>query len=661
MPKVIKPPKDSKKTQSKEIDSFPVDHYSASSMISFSVNPILFKIKHINKDFFDTATGISGVLGKAFHLAMQVYYGGSDTVIITSEEEAITLGLKTGMEYLENYNDGFINYSKTIPNKQKALDLLSFCFNSYIKEKNYNPEQLVATEDQIKERINVEWRGKELSLPIKLKGYLDKIIDVDGKLKIVDYKTCYAFSNPDKIDGAKIIQAVEYYLLAYVKYGREPYSVIFEEVKYTKNSDGTGQVRQYEIIFGENDLFFDFYFRLYEDITKALMGEMVYVPNVHTLFDNEVAIISYIHRLDEKEEVAKLMKKHKVDTITELLKKEIQNAGNMRKLMKTVEEGFVSAKNLNYDKMKNEEKIQTKLMEHGMMVHFDSVVSGNSVDLYRYSSSIGLKMSRIKAYTDDLEQVLGISGIRILAPITNSSLIGVEVPKENRTFPKLPKSTGDFNIAIGETILGAVRYFDIRMAPHILVAGSTGSGKSVWLHGLIKQLQKIPNAELYLFDPKQVELSHFENTKGVEQYESHPEAITHCLEHIVEEMEDRYSQMKKIKAKNISETNFAYKFIVIDEFADLSMRGKVGASVQLLAQKGRACGIHLILATQRASVRIISGDTKINFPVRVVFKVSKAVDSTVMLDEGGAEKLLGKGDMLFYGDNGIERLQGYVV
>ena len=126
-------------------------------------------------------------------------------------------------------------------------------------------------------------------------------------------------------------------------------------------------------------------------------------------------------------------------------------------------------------------------------------------------------------------------------------------------------------------------------------------------------------------------------------------------------MDNRYTELRKAKARNIeSVEGMKYKFIVIDEFADLMAGEEIIKAIQLLAQKGRACGIHVIIATQRASTKIISGDIKVNFPTRAVFKMSKAVDSRVMLDESGAEKLLGKGDMLFASSNGIDRLQGFL-
>lgn len=660
-------------------------------MVKFSSNPVLFKIQYINKDRFETATNISAILGSAFHEAMEAYQGGNDKFAPTNESEAIECGLKVGLDYLDKMNDGFINFSKTIPTKQGAFERFTFAFNEYVKKMPYQTGELIAVEEEIKELIDVEWRGKRLTLPVKLKGFIDKIYREDGKLKIKDYKTCYKFSDEDKIDGAKILQAIEYYLLAYAKYGEEPYSIVFDEVKYAKDKEGE-QVRSYEIIFAENDLYFDFYFRFYEDMIRGLNGEQVYVPNVSALYDNEVAIISYIHRLDIAEETAKLMKQHNVSNITELLKKEIQSAGNMRKLMKTIEATFVSAKNLDYDKMKNEEKIQTKMMEHGMMLQFDSMIEGATVDLYRYTPSIGLKMTKIRAYVDDVEQVLGISGVRVLAPIPDSTMIGFEVPRKERTFPTVPENTG-FELAMGQDIMGAARRFDIRTAPHVLVAGASGSGKSVFLNTLIEQIAKIPEAEMHLFDPKRVELSHHKS-KAIE-YKNDIEQIHDALHTLEKEMMHRYDLMEKAGVRNIEGMpNMKYKFVIIDEFGELivsnhvrreeiptgtyyekgSKKGQemidvvetnismaIENKILRLAQLSRAAGIHLVIATQRPSADIIKGTIKANFPTKVVFKTSKAIDSQIILDEMGAEKLAGKGDMLFYGDKGIERLQGYMA
>lgn len=661
-------------------------------MIKFSTNPILFKINYMNRDRFDIATGISGVLGLSFHEAMKVYYGGSDLLKPADEAEAIQFGLNAGMDFLNDYQEAFIRFSATIPNKQSAFEKFTFVFNEYVKTKKYEPEKVIGVEEEIEGIVEIEWRGRKLRFPIQLKGFLDRVDREDGKIKIRDYKTCHQFSNPGKIDGAKILQAVEYYLLAYFKYGVAPYSLIFEEVKYSKNKDGSPQVREYEIVYADNLLYFDFYFRFYEDMMRAFAGEQVYVPNVHAIFDNEVAIIAYIHRLDVAEDAAKLMKDNNVTNITDLLKKEIQSAGNMRKLMKAVEEQFVSAKSLNYESMTNEEKIQTKLLEYGMMLKFDSKREGASVDLYCYTPTIGLKMSRLKNYVADVEQVLGTSGIRVLAPIPNTTMVGFEVPRKERTFPKLPGGLG-FDLAIGQTIMGEPRRFDIRQAPHLLVAGASGSGKSVFLGTIIEQISKISGVQIHLFDPKIVELAQYQSLPAVVEYKTDAKDIDSSLKDLIGEMNARYKCMAAAKKSNISDVpGIPYKFVVIDEFGDLTVGNEIleeeietgevyekgpkagqvktetkktnlskeiSKSILILSQKARAAGIHLIIATQRPSVDVITGTIKANFSTKAMFRTAKLIDSKIVIDQPGAEALTGKGDMLFASDSGIERLQGY--
>ncbi len=685
-------------------NNFPLDYVSAASMVKFSGNLILFKIEYMNRERFETAQSAASVLGKAFHYALQVYYGGIAEWRPETEAQAIEYGLRGGLIFLEMYNEGFINFTTTLPNKQKMMDALAFAYNAYVQQMPYEPGKVLSTEEEIIEAIDIEWRGQRLRLPVPLKGILDRVWRDDGKLKVTDYKTCYQYSNPEKIDGAKILQAVEYYLLTYAKYGEPPYSITFEECKYTKNSDGGKQVRSYEVVYDENPLYFEFYFRFYEDMIRALNGEMVYVPNVTALFDNEVAIIAYIHRLDVQEETAKKMKQMQVTNITDLLKKEIQNAGNMRKLMKQVEARFAEAKNIDYTKMTNEQKIQTKLMEHGMMLQFNDIVRGAQVDLYRFTPSIGIKMSRLPAYVADVEQVLGVSGVRVLAPIPDSTMIGFEIPRKDRAFPAVPAGQG-FEIAIGQTTDGQVRRFDVREAPHILIAGASGSGKSVLLSSLIGQIAGNENVELHLFDPKEVELAH--HKRAAKEYQSDYDKINFSLQNLVREMNARYAQMAKAKVRNIDGMNgaFPYKFVFIDEFGDLILADRELAKMDKkaqsirqaamretaiqfarraakegiefepevniearpttenlmlrLAQKARAAGIHLIISTQSPRVEIVSGLIKANFPTKIVLKTAKATDSQVVIDQDGAEKLLGKGDMLFAGDRGIERLQGY--
>lgn len=648
-----------------DANDFPLKNISYSKMVKFSTNPIMFKINYLNGDTIESTTGITGVIGKAFHIALQIYYGGSDTQILTSEAEGIQYGLQAGTEFLENYNEGFIRFSTTIPTKQKALEKFVFLFQSYIKECPYDPEKqkTVAIEEMIEEYIDVEWKDQKISLPIKLKGYLDKIYEEKGELCIEDYKTVSVFSDPEKIDGAKMLQAVEYFFLVFAKYGRAPEKIVFSETKMTVNQDKTAQVRKYAVVYEENQLFFDFYFRFYFDIIRAINGDAVFVPNIYTLFDSEVSLIAYIHRLDEPAKLAEQMKKLKAENITDLLKKQIQNASSMKTFLVAMQKTFQSYKSLDYHKMTLPEKIKTKLMEFGILVNFDSQIVGHSVTLYRFDPAMGVKMKTIEGHIKDIEQVVGVSGIRILAPIPNTHFVGFEVPNKTRTFVDGVPAPKGFELAIGVDIEGNTKYFDIREAPHMLVAGATGSGKSVFINSLIHQLSSVPNSELYLFDPKVVELAKFKNYPRVKEYLTDTKDIAESLENLVTEMNVRYEKLSQSGARNIEEYGgrMGYKFVFIDEYGDLTLRSTVEQSVLLLAQKARACGIHLILSTQRPSVDIISGVIKANFPTKVAFRMSKETDSRVLIDQMGAERLLGKGDMLFSDHNGIQRLQGFNI
>ena len=630
----------------------------------FCNSPVLAKIKYVNHEIIDSTTPATFVLGSAFHKAMEVYYGGSDTLIPTNEAEAIEYGMQAGMEYIDMFNDGWIKWNKAYTGKQILFDKFTFAFNAYVSERPYKKGNIFSTEEHLKETISVEWNGQRVDLPVPLEGYTDRIDEEDGELVVVDYKVVGQFSSPDKIDGNKMIAAVIYYFLCYAKHGRAPVKMRYEEVKHTKNKDGSPQVRVYDIVYEENKLFFDFFFRLYEDLTRHLNGEAVSMPNTDAMFDGDIELISYIHRLDIDEVRAEKMKQAKVSSITDLLKSDLVRTSSMKNLMATLEKEFISAKTLDYSKMNIQEKIEMKFMEYGMLLRFDSVIQGATVNQYRFTPSIGLKMRRIKGYVDDIEQVLGVTGVRILAPVPDTTFVGIEVPVKERTFPSAPAADG-FNIAIGQTTTGEAYRFDIRKAPHMLVAGATGAGKSVFLSSVIRQLSTAENTEIVLCDPKQVELAEHADLPNVVRHVTTHDDIALVLIELVDEMNARYKKLASAGVKNIegySGTDMPYKFIVVDEFGDITCGENsklVAMAIRQLGQMARAAGIHMILATQRPSVKVISGDIKANFDVKVAFRMAKAVDSMVLLDEAGAEKLLGKGDMLFSCADGIVRLQGY--
>lgn len=676
---------------------FPVDHYSYSSFTKFSSNPFMFKVNNINGDSIDTTSSASNVLGKALHKAMQTYFGGNDDVVIANEAEAIVQGHRVGLEYLQAYSDGFIDFTTTIPTREVLNEKYAFAYFTYLKESSFEKrvKSIVLVEKMLKHVIEIDGRV----LPVPLKGYPDLVYrDKKDRLIIVDHKFTSTYSKEEEIDGAKLIQSAFLYFLVYAETGEAPYSIQFREFKITKNKDSlVPQTKEYEIVFEKIPMMFELFYRFYDDVTNALLGKQVYVPNLMSLFDKEVSIMAYIHRLDIDEERAKKFKEMKVDNITDFLKEKIMRDGSMKKYLETVTNKFISATTLNYKEMKIEERIKMKLAEHGLGVEFHSKIEGGSVTMYRYEPSVGLKMSKIEAYTKDIEQVIEISGIRILAPIRDSGLVGFEVPKKVRTFPTEKPSSDGFRLAIGIDIVGDVYRMDLREAPHMIIAGATGSGKSVLMNNLIGQLTKLSEKDvsLILLDPKMVELGQFKDEKVVSNYAHEIMDIHRVLENLVAHMNRRYKKMQENKVKNLAELRekktekYPYVFVFIDEYGDLVMQdyihteqivtGKtkkgedivktiktniseeIRKNVLLLSQKARASGIHLILTTQRPSVNVVDGSIKSNFPTRIALKTSSSVDSQVILDRDGAEKLLGKGDMLVMDStkSDLQRLQGF--
>jgi S-DNA-T family DNA segregation ATPase FtsK/SpoIIIE len=306
---------------------------------------------------------------------------------------------------------------------------------------------------------------------------------------------------------------------------------------------------------------------------------------------------------------------------------------------------------------------------------------GASVIQYTLKPSRGLKMSSFEKHDKDLALVLKAKSIRIQAPIMGTDLVGVEVPNPKRAVIKLPdeierivETPGTLTIPIGVDVYGRIITKDLADMPHLLIAGATGSGKSVMINVVIRSLveQNTPEAlKLVLIDPKRVELSQFKNLPNLLAPVIYDEKkATTTLNWLVEEMEIRYDRLEKAGYRGITDynANNANKMskivVVIDEFADLILQSdgnETEKAVIRLAQKARAIGIHIVLGTQRPSVDVVTGLIKANFPTRIAFMTSSRMDSQVILDQAGAEELIGKGDMLFLDPTvrGLQRLQGF--
>jgi DNA segregation ATPase FtsK/SpoIIIE, S-DNA-T family len=329
--------------------------------------------------------------------------------------------------------------------------------------------------------------------------------------------------------------------------------------------------------------------------------------------------------------------------------------------------------------------VQT-LANFGVDANVIGQISGPRVTRYELKLAPGTKVSKVAALKDDLSYALATTEIRILAPIPGKQAVGVELPNTSPNlvtlgdiFEGLPQSSSPLAVWLGKDISGQAVWTDLARMPHILIAGTTGSGKSGCINTILTSvlLRSSPDdVRMILIDPKRIELGYYESIPHLlAPVVSSPKEATAVLRNVVAEMERRYEQLSKVRARNLPEANRAlrsrgekqlpYLLIVIDELADLMMISpqEVEDCVIRLAQKSRAVGIHLVLATQRPSVDVITGMIKANVPSRIAFAVSSQTDSRVILDQAGAESLLGQGDMLFkpLGTSRLQRLQGAFV
>ncbi|EHD30412.1 TPA: DNA translocase FtsK [Streptococcus pneumoniae] len=337
--------------------------------------------------------------------------------------------------------------------------------------------------------------------------------------------------------------------------------------------------------------------------------------------------------------------------------------------------------------------LEATFASFGIKVTVERAEIGPSVTKYEVKPAVGVRVNRISNLSDDLALALAAKDVRIEVPIPGKSLIGIEVPNSDITtvsFRELweqsqTKAENFLEIPLGKAVNGTARAFDLSKMPHLLVAGSTGSGKSVAVNGIIASIlmkARPDQVKFMMVDPKMVELSVYNDIPHLLiPVVTNPRKASKALQKVVDEMESRYELFAKVGVRNIAGFNAKveefnsqseYKqiplpliVVIVDELADLMMVAskEVEDAIIRLGQKARAAGIHMILATQRPSVDVISGLIKANVPSRVAFAVSSGTDSRTILDENGAEKLLGRGDMLFkpIDENHPVRLQGSFI
>ena len=728
------------KEESKGMVALPIDKLSYSGLTQLLRNPLIFKLKQI-LGIYDSKVGMSAMIGRAGHEALKYYYGGvKDQAVSADPEVRRHEATDYGMEYLTKFDDFYIKYGKKGTREDMLAGYTKAMQIYWTEEPEYH--EVVSCEERLEAEIK-NHTGQVFPLPAV--GKPDLIVkNKDGSYDIIDTKFVRSFTSYENDDGEpyedyiKIIQAKFLDYLVKATKEIQAKQVIFREIKRAINKDGGNQIRDYVISLNHEP--YDIIFiNLYSDVVKFISNPAsVYLPNLSDPFDGEQAGLLYAQGLINAD-MSDVDVMHKVQDVALVSKK------------------FVPSR---LDKIENqylapEEKIKLRLAEFGIPVQPVETKVGASVTQYCFKVSAGIRMSTITKHKDDIARAIEAKGnIKILAPIPGTAFIGVEVPNETRTAIYLKKehyTPNTMMLPIGVTVQGEFIKESLADMPHLLIAGATGAGKSILLHGiltaLIKQMQP-ESMHLVLIDPKRVELTAFAKAKHLQgkkilvEYEP----VVRTLMELTDQMESRYKELESYGKRDIIEYNagnpahpMPYIVVVIDEFADLMLRSKVeekkkavtysskskawlhkelkkrggksgniwykdedekehshtvramsdyskddlieyldlldamdtinrgDASVEYLvvrlAQMGRAVGIHLIIATQRPSVDVITGLIKANFPTRIALTTASHTDSEVILGKPGAEKLTGKGDMLFShpARQGEIRLQGFLT
>lgn len=689
----------------------PFNKLSYSALTQLLRNPLIFKMKYI-LNAYDSKMGMAGMIGRAGHEVLKVYYDGKpDHPIIGEKSERVGLSMALGQEYLDNFNDFYINYGRKGSRAEMIAKFHKAMQFYWAEEPEYN-EILLCEEKLEAELKTVDGQ----TFPMPAVGIPDLVHKrKDGGIEIIDHKFVKSFTRYENEDGTphedyiKIVQAQFLWHLLREAKGINCDRAIFREIKYTMNekeNKGTPQVRDYVIPFS-HEQYRIFFYNLYCDVVSFISNpKSIYLPNFNDNLDGEAGGLMYSQGMISGD-MSDVEVVHKVKDVA------FQSKRFVASRLDGVENKYLPP----------EERIKMRLLEFGIPVEPVETKVGPSVTQYRFKVSRGIRMSVFEKHHADIARALEAkTDIRILAPIPGTDLVGVEVAAATRTVSNLTKDhlvPNTLSIPIGVTVHGEVIKVPLNEMPHLLIGGTTGSGKSRLLESVITSLVKQNSPEemqLILIDPKRVELVTFKGAKhlhGGKIIYEYANALL-ALKGLAEAMEQRYKILEKTKCRNIMEYNNGSKqrmpsiVVVIDEFGDLILQGKVEerkkkgqrsltnivkrAQVEQMARQfakmglefspeiddddqatveerivrlasmGRAVGIHLILATQSPRADVVTGLIKANFPTRIALTVVSGTESKIIIDELGAEKLSGKGDLIFmHPGSGKLRLQGFMV
>lgn len=620
----------------------PIDHISYSAMRLFCSDQLMFFKEYVLK-IRDRKSSPAMVVGKSAHKALDIYYKTKD----------FEKGVSAGLSEMEKTPDSAIDYGKTgnrgdmITDYTKALQ--------FYRDEEPDFGKVIATEDS----VTTDQGFSEL-LPLPIKTIIDVVSEQNNLFILRDYKFVTQFEDPNEEVPEFIIQSMFNFIGAKAKYKRAPDRMDFYQIKKTKNKDGSPQVVPYIIDFAKHPEYQSYFTRLYTDVVITIANPAHrYLPNFGDMMNGKEA-----------------WKEYSTSTVDPDLVQKISHADPVAKQDRYVQ--FNESKIDNDQTLTQEDKIRVKLQEFGIPVRMEDTHKGLNVTLYTMTPSRGVMMSKFLAHAPDIALALEAKSVRVQAPIPGTGLVGFEISNQEQgkaVWKKDLLKPETLEIPVGVDVYGKTTYLDLTKAPHLLIGGATGAGKSIFMDVIINSLlkQNSPSdLKMMLIDPKRTEFNEYAGERHlIGKIITEAEDAELALQWAVEEMEARYKQLQQLKVKTIQEyrkreTDMPYIVIVIDELADLMLSGNLKAEIEnkivRLAQKARAVGIHLVVATQRPSVNVVTGLIKANFPTRVSFMVATSTDSKVILDTNGAEKLLGNGDLLLMNPRkqGLERLQGYI-
>lgn len=668
--------------------NFLIDSWSYSKATLFSRNEKAFEMQEIYRD--TQKKSASSIGGNAYHAALASYFsslGEYELSLIELEQVAFAL--------IDTVKANEWKIQKTTPSVEDCIIKVTSLASSLLR--NFYAEKDIYI-SEIKEVLGVELRCDEwltingVDIPLPCHAYIDLIVRLkDDKIVIIDHKSKAAFTDDKELMFVSGKQAITYIKCYEAKTGLTVDEVWFIENKHSKNKDNSPQLKKLKIVLDENTRKL-YEAMLYEPLKRML--EAVSDPDyVYTINDNDNLVdTAELYEFWAKTMLAEIedfnIPENKKELITHRLRK-IRDASLASISPKTITEfkknasSFIAYDFTNKD-MTNNEKIEHVLRSFGAVVRVAHSINGYSSDTYLLEAQAGVKIANIAKYNLDIANALNVSSVRIgktLMVYEGKSYLPVEISKK-RTSDLLfdAKYLNGNKLPIGLDNFGRTIYWDLdnHATPHMLICGATGSGKSVSIISTIEYAKLAGITDIIIFDPKY----EFTKFKGVRVY-NEIEEIELQMRLLVKDMQNRAKTGSKQRT-----------LVVFDEFADAVSAAKSGVeldireevqvgmykngtpkyvlrtvgryksleeNLKMLLQKGRSLGFRIIAATQRASVQVITGDAKVNFPVQICFRVPKELDSKVVLDESGAEALAGMGDGLLRSPEYLDivRFQGF--